>query len=50
METKPYKLVLFNNIFVQLFCSLIGSVFLVFPSRRSSLAFDIQINLKMKHL
>ena len=46
---KIYELDLFNNIFVQLFSSSPGSSFLVFPSRRLSITFDIQIDLKAKH-
>ena len=38
----------FNNIFVQLFWSLTGSFFLIFPSRLS-VTFDIQFDLKIKH-
>ena len=45
---KMSELGLFNNIFVQLFSSLFGSIFFVFPSRKLSITFDIQINLKMK--
>ena len=45
---KMYELGLFNNIFVQLLSSSFGSFFLVFPSRRLSIAFDIHIDLKMK--
>ena len=48
-DSKIYKLVLFNNIFVQLFWSLFASFFLVFPSRKLSVTFDIQIDSKMKH-
>ena len=33
---------------VQLFSSSFGSFFLVFPSKRLSITFDIQILLKMK--
>ena len=44
-----YELVLFKNIFLQLFSSLYGAFFLVFPSRWLSITFDIQIDLKMKH-
>ena len=44
-----YELVLFNNIFVQLFSSPFGFFFLVFPSRRLSITFNIKIDLKMKH-
>ena len=46
--SKIYELVLLNNIFVQLFWSSFGSFFLVFPRRRLSFTFDIQIDLKMK--
>ena len=46
---KIYELDLFNNIFVQLFSSSSGSSFLVFPSIRLSITFDIQIDLKTKH-
>ena len=45
---KMSELGLFNNIFVQLFSSLFGSIFFVFPSRKLSITFDIQIDLKMK--
>ena len=43
---KIYELVLFNNIFIELFGSSFGSFFLVFPSRRLSVTFEIQIDLK----
>ena len=46
---KAYELVLFNNIFVQLFSSSFDSFSLVFPSRWLSITLDIQIDLKMKH-
>ena len=46
---KMYELVLFNNIFIQLFSSSVGSFFLVFPSRWLSITLDIQIDLNMKH-
>ena len=46
---KMYELVLFNNIFVQLFSSSFGSFFLVFPSRWLSITLDIETDLKMKH-
>ena len=46
--SKIYELVLFSNIFVQLFWSSTDSFFLVFTSRLS-VTFDIQIDLKMKH-
>ena len=45
-RAKIYELVLLNNIFVQLFRSSFGSFFLVFPNRRLSATFDIQIDLK----
>ena len=45
---KMYELGLFNNIFVQLLSSSFDSFFLVFPSRRLSITFDIHIDLKMK--
>ena len=45
-RAKIYELVLFNNIFVQLFWSSFGSFFLVFPSRRLSVTFDIQTDFK----
>ena len=44
---KIYEVVLFNNIFVQLSRSSFGSFFLVFPSRRLSVTFEIQIDLKI---
>ena len=47
---KIYDLDLFNNIFVQLFWSSFGYFALVLPSRRLSITFDIQTDLKMKHL
>ena len=57
---KMYELRLFNNIFVinilvsfnnvQRLSSLSVSFFFVFPSRRLFITFDIQIDLKMKHL
>ena len=43
-RAKVYELILFNNILVQLFRSSFGSFFLV------SVIFDIQTDLKMKHL
>ena len=49
-RVKIYELVLLNNIFVQLFWSSFGSFFLVFTCRRLSVTFNIQIDLKMKHL
>ena len=45
---KAGKLVLLNNIFVQLIKSSAGPFFLVFLNRLSA-TFDIQIDLKMKH-
>ena len=42
-----YELVLFNNSFVTLFWSSIGSFFLVFP-RRLSVTFDIQIDITLE--
>ena len=48
-DLKMYELVLFNNIFDQVFKRLLGSFFLVFPGRRLSNTFEIQIDLKMKH-
>ena len=48
-QAKIYELVLFNNIFVQLFWSSFGSFFLVSPGRRLSVTFIIQTDLKMKH-
>ena len=48
-DLKMYELGLFNNIFVHLLSSSFGFIFFVFPSRRLSIAFDIQIDLKMKH-
>ena len=47
-DLKMCELGLFNNIFVQLLSSSFGS-FSFFPSRRLSITFDIQINLKVKH-
>ena len=47
-RVKVYELVLFNNIFVQLFWSTFGSFFLVLPSIRLFGTFDIQTDLKMK--
>ena len=44
-----YELILFNNIFVQLFKSSFCFFFLVFPSNTLSATFDIQIDLKIKH-
>ena len=44
-----YELVQFNNIFGQTFWNSFRSFFLVFPSRRLSVTFDIQTYLKMKH-
>ena len=41
-RAKIYDLVLFNNIFFQLFWGSFGSFFFVFPSRRLSVTFDIQ--------
>ena len=43
---KVYELVLFNNIFVQLFWSSLSSFCLVLPSRRLSDTFDIQTDFK----
>ena len=51
-ETQGLKMCevgLFNNIFIQLLSSSFGSIFSIFPSRRLSITFDIQIDLKMKH-
>ena len=48
-DLKMNELGLFNNIFVQLLSSLFGSIFFVFPSRKLSITFDIQIDLKIKH-
>ena len=48
-DLKMYELGLFNDIFVHLLSSSFGFIFFVFPSRRLSIAFDIQIDLKMKH-
>ena len=48
-RTKIYELVLLSNIFVQLFRSLFGSLFLVFPSRKLSVSLEVQTDLKMKH-
>ena len=48
-DLKMHGLGLFNNIFVHLLSSSFGFIFFVFPSRRLSIAFDIQIDLKMKH-
>ena len=48
-DLKMYELGLFNNIFVQLLSSSFRSFFLVFPSRRLSITFDIQNDLKMNH-
>ena len=45
---KMYELVLFDNIFVQLFSSSFCSFFLLLPSRRLSITFDIQIDLKTR--
>ena len=45
---KMYELVLFKIVFIQLFSGSFGSFFMVFPSRRLSITFDIQIYLKMK--
>ena len=47
-DLKMCELGLFNNIFVQLLSSSFGS-FSFFLSRRLSITFDIQINLKVKH-
>ena len=46
---KIYELVLFNNVFVQLFLKSFSFFFLVFLGRKLSITFDIQIDLKMKH-
>ena len=42
-------LVLSSNIFVQLFFKFLRCFFLFFLSKRLSVTFDIQIDLKMKH-
>ena len=47
--SKIYEVVLLN-IFVQLFWSQFDFFFLVFPSRKLSVTFAIQIDLKLKHL
>ena len=43
---KMYELVLFNNIFVQLFSISFGSCSFVFPSRWLSVTLDIQTSLE----
>ena len=48
-DLKMYELVLFRIVFIQLFSWSFGSFFMVFPSGRLSITFDIQIDLKMKH-
>ena len=48
-DLKMNELGPFNKIFVQLLSSLFGSIFFVFPSRKLSITFDIQIDLKIKH-
>ena len=48
-DLKMYELALFSIVLIHLSSWLFGSFFLVFPSRRSSVTFDIQIDLKMKH-
>ena len=48
-DLKMYELVLFSIVFIQLFSRLFGSFFMVFPSRRLSISFDVQIDLTMKH-
>ena len=39
----------FNNIFIRLFWNSFGSFFLFFPIRMSSVTFNIEIDLKIKH-
>ena len=46
---KMYELVLFRIVLIQLFSRSFGSFFMVVPSRRLSITFDIQIDLKIKH-
>ena len=48
-DLKMYELVLFSIVLIHLFSRSFGSFFLVFPSRSSSIIFDIQTDLKMKH-
>ena len=48
-RAKVYELVLFNNNLVQLFEVLLA-FFLVLPRRKLSDTFDIQTDLKIKHL
>ena len=46
---KMYELVLFRITFIQFFSRSFGSFFMVFASRRLSITFDIEIDLKLKH-
>ena len=46
---KMYELALFRIVFIQLFSRSFASFFKVFPRRRLSITFNIQIDLKTKH-